>query len=119
MLRSFHAGLAYTVVALNLAAGLWGLLFVRRRLPAPRLFWPAIVAGQVALAVQVVAGVALLNQLGAKPGFHVFYGFVVLIAAALSWALRGESPRRAIVVSSVVAVFVGAVSVRAMLTAGR
>ncbi|HVE90730.1 MAG TPA: hypothetical protein VNE62_00300 [Actinomycetota bacterium] len=119
MFRAFHGVWAYVVVAVNLAVGLWGLGWVRKRMPPPRTFWKAVVAGQAVLAVQVVAGVILLNQLGAEPGFHVFYGFVVLIAAALSWAFRGDSPRRAVTVASIVALFVGAVSVRAMLTAGR
>ncbi len=117
-MRTFHSLWAYVVVVSNLAVGIWGLAWVRRR-EAPAAFWPAVLTGQAALVVQVVVGVLLVQQIGRTPTFHTFYGFVVLIAAALSWALRGDSPRRAVTVSSATALFVGAVSIRAMITAGR
>lgn len=118
-MRTFHGTLAYFVVALNLGAAIWGLAFVQKNLPAPKSFLQLVVAGQVALFAQVVAGVIFLRQIDAGPGLHVFYGFVLLIAAALSWALRSGTPRRQVVVSSAAALFVGAVSIRTMLTAGR
>lgn len=115
-MRTFHINWAYVVVVLNLIVGLWGLLFLRKRERAPRSFWYAIGAGQLALAVQVGLGLALTQQFGNPPGLHMFYGFVVLIAAILTYAFRGEGARRTILVFSSAAVFIGAVSIRAMIT---
>lgn len=114
-MRDFHAVWAYVVVVLNLAAALWGLLWVRRRLPAPQAFWAAIGGGHAALLVQVVVGLILTRTLG-RPALHMFYGFVVAFAAILAYALRGDE-RRNVLVFSFVALFVGAVSIRAMITA--
>ncbi|HVL81956.1 MAG TPA: hypothetical protein VM840_10235 [Actinomycetota bacterium] len=118
-MRAFHGWFAYVVIALNLGVGLWGLVWVRRRMSAPRSFLALVLAGQSAVAVQVVTGVAYMRQLGQEPGFHSFYGFVILIAAILSWAFRGEDPRRAVTVLSVVALFIGAVAIRGLSVAGR
>jgi hypothetical protein len=118
-MRTFHGLFAYLVIALNLGAGLWGLLFVRKRPVVPRSFLATIVAGQVAVAVQAVTGVIFLRQLDEQPGFHAFYGFVVLIAAVLSWAFRKDTPSRTVMTFSIVAVFIGAVAIRGFTVAGR
>lgn len=116
-MRSFHENWAYVVIVSNLFAGLWGLFLVRRRRPVPKAFWPVIFAGQGALAIQVGIGLALI-QTGIEPsGIHLFYGFVVAIAAVLSYAFRGEGARRTLIVFSSVALFIGAVSIRAFITA--
>jgi hypothetical protein len=113
--RDFHAAWAYVVVGLNLIVGLWGLLFVRRNPPAPRLFWAAVGGGQAALLVQFLVGLLLTRTYG-RPGLHLFYGFVITFVAVLAWAFRGDEKRNIIVFSSV-ALFVGAVAIRAMITA--
>lgn len=115
-MRTFHHYWPYVVVVTNIAAGIWGLRIARRRGTAPPAFWRLVIAGQAALAVQVVVGVILFQRVR-PPGVHVFYGFMLLIVAALSWAFRGEGPRRALTVSSAVALFVGVVTIRAMFTA--
>jgi len=114
--RTFHANWAYVVVSVNLLTGLWGLLFVRRRLPAPAAFWPVVGAGYAALAVQVVLGLALTRTLGNPPGIHMFYGFVVAIAAILVFAFRSEDAKHNVTYFAAVSLFVGAVSIRAMIT---
>lgn len=114
-MRSFHESWSYVVVVLNLVVGLWGLLWVRRRPPAPRAFWIGVGGGQAALFIQFVVGLILTRDYG-RPALHLFYGFVITFAAALAWAFRGEEKRNIIVFSSV-ALFVGAVAIRAMITA--
>ena len=116
-MRTFHANWAYVVIGGNLLVGLWGLFLVWRSRGAPKAFWPAIFAGQGALALQVGIGLAMTRTYGNPSGLHLFYGFVVAIAAVLAYAFRGEGARRTMTVFSAVAVFVGAVSVRAIITA--
>lgn len=118
-MRLFHGVWAYVVIITNLGAGLWGLFSVRRKPPAPRTYWWAIIFGVFAVLVQVIAGAFLMNELGLKPGFHTFYGFVILIAGILALAFRGESPKRAITITAGVALFMGAVAIRAVTVVGR
>lgn len=118
-MQTFHAIWAYVVITVNLGVGLWGLFSVRRKPPAPRSFFIASMFGLFAVVVQVIAGVVVLNQLGQKPGFHAFYGFVILIAGILAVAFKGESPKKAITITAGVALFMGAVAIRAVTVAGR
>lgn len=118
-MQTFHAIWAYVVIIVNLGVGLWGLISVRRSPPAPRSYWLTIMFGLFAVLVQVIAGVVVLNQLGLKPGFHAFYGFVILIAGILALAFKGESPKKAITITAGVALFMGAVAIRAVTVSGR
>jgi hypothetical protein len=115
-MRTFHSSWAYAVVVLNLVAGLWGLLFLRNRERTPKAFWWLIAAGQAALLVQVAFGL-VLYQRERPPAIHVFYGFVLVVAAILAFAFRGEGARRTLLVFASVALFIGAVGIRTMLTA--
>lgn len=108
-MRTFHANWAYVVVGLNLVVGVWGIGWVRRSLPTPSAFWPLTYAGQGAIAVQAVLG-TVLHQDTPAPTIHVFYGFVVLIAAAVAWAFRSRDEQRNVTIFSAIAIFVAAVS---------
>lgn len=90
-LSEIHSWWSWPVVIANGAVGLWALAAHRwpeaRR---PSLWW-GTGAAQVALAVQVVLGVAVQSSTGVEaPQFHVFYGFVALIAAALIYSYRQQ-----------------------------
>jgi drug/metabolite transporter (DMT)-like permease len=114
--RAFHANWAYAVVVVNFAAAGWGLLRTRRRPSQARAFWWLAVAGQLAVGVQVILGVAL-HQRTPAPGRHMFYGFVLAIAAVLAHAFRGPDPKRNVIIFSAIALFLGAVGIRTMTTA--
>lgn len=114
-MRTLHANWAYLVIALNLVAGLWGLLFLRKAESIPRTFWYLVAAGQAVLAVQVGLGLAL-TQTAPRNDQHMFYGFVLLFAAVIAFALRGEGTKRALMVFSSAALFIGVVGIRTMTT---
>lgn len=81
----FHSIFAWAVVFLNAIAGVWALVAVRIekwRLPA---LWWTVIAAEVAVCIQVIAGIVL--QLGAREAtpFHVFYGVASVIAIGLFW----------------------------------
>lgn len=116
-MRTFHSSWAYVVVTVNAAVGLWGLFWVRRHLPAPRAFWPAVIAGLGTLVVQIIAGVALISSAGNPPPIHMFYGVVVALAGIFAFAIRSKDARVNVTIFSAAALFIGAVSVRAMITA--
>jgi uncharacterized membrane protein YpjA len=118
-MRAVHRDWAFVVVALNMLSAAWGLTLYRRRLAATRGFWTALLTGYAALAAQVVIGVVMYQSRKPANRLHPFYGFVLLIAAVLSLAFRAEAPRRALLILSLVALFVGVVGVRATLTGFR
>jgi drug/metabolite transporter (DMT)-like permease len=113
---AFHRNWAFVVSASNIAAGLWGIVLVRKKAKPPPAFWVVLIGGQLALALQVTIGVVMSKKVQ-PPGAHVFYGFMLVFTAALSWAFRGETLRRTVGVASGVALFVGIVAIRAMFTA--
>lgn len=115
-MRAFHENWALVVVAVNILAGLWGLVATWMKREPGRAFWAAIIAGQAALALQVTIGVTLMRRVK-PPSTHVFYGFMLLFVAVLAWTYRGQTSRRAVAVMAGVALFVGVVGVRAMVTA--
>lgn len=115
-MRAFHRDFFPIVTALNLIAGVWGLVLLRRGRRITRNFFVAVLAGQAALAIQVVVGVVMFQTVKPANSMHAFYGFVLLIAAVLSHAFRGEKPRRALWVYTLIELFIGIVSVRGAMT---
>lgn len=74
----------------NAAVGLWAL--GAHRWPAlrtPALWWATAVA-EVAIVVQVVLGVVLIQQGREAPEFHLFYGFVALASVGIIYSYRQQ-----------------------------
>ncbi len=93
--RNFHVHFAWVVVAANGLAAMWAILAHRFDWARHRSLWWFTAGAQATIAVQVVAGVVLRQQLfsGDDPGhlgFHMFYGFVALISAAIIYSYRSQ-----------------------------
>lgn len=74
-------------MAVNLAAGLWGLWLWHRAEPQPR-FWPLLRTGQGLLVVQILIGGALM-AIGREPAdLHLLYGALPLAVSFLGEQLR-------------------------------
>ena len=90
-LRDVHAGFAWFVVIGNGLAGAWAL--VAHYVPAVRsraLWWYTAVV-EAAISVQVMLGVALVSgQNYDAPRFHMFYGFVALVAVGIIYSYRQQ-----------------------------
>jgi hypothetical protein len=116
--RAFHAYVAYVVIAVNLVVALWGLWMYRAKRKAPKVFWAGVITGHASLVTQVGAGLVLW-QVGdiEPPGQHTFYGFVLLIASALSIQFIAREPRRKLLAFSLFALFLGSVGIRTYFTA--
>jgi hypothetical protein len=112
---SAHSSFGYVVVALNLIVGILGVVLYRRRRPASRNFWIALGVAWTSIYVQGLMGLALFER--CKPDFrHHFYGFLFAIITLAVFPLRGEDPRRTLLVFSVATLFIGIVAVRAVLS---
>jgi hypothetical protein len=88
--RDVHAAWAWVIIVANALVGLWAL--AAHWLPAvrSRWLWWATAAAEVALIVQVILGVVVLQQGIDAPEFHVFYGFVALASVGILYSYRQQ-----------------------------
>jgi hypothetical protein len=85
--NALHIGLGAALIAVNLAAGLWGAWGWWRVTPS-RAFWPLLRTGQALVAVTAVQGAILLAMGRELPDLHLVYGLVPLGVAFLAEQLR-------------------------------
>jgi hypothetical protein len=93
VLRDVHVGFAWVVILGNALAGIWAL--AANWLPAlrTRALWWYVVVAELTIFVQVSLGVALVaGQDIDPPQFHLFYGFVAIIAVGILYSYRSTSP---------------------------
>lgn len=86
-MSTVHAVLGSAVIAVNLAAGLWGAWLWWRAEPQPA-FWPLVRAGQALLVVQILIGGALLATGDEPPELHLLYGLLPIGVSFVAEQLR-------------------------------
>jgi hypothetical protein len=82
-----HIVLGIAVVAVNLAAGVWGAWGWWRERSAPG-FWPLLRTGQALVAVEAALGGALVLAGEDLPPLHLVYGLTPLGVAFFAEQLR-------------------------------
>ena len=119
-LSDLHEGWAWFVVFGNGLAGLWAL--GAHWLPALRtraLWWFTGVA-ELAIFVQVALGVALMSSEDIDPPqFHMFYGFVAIIAVGIVYSYRAQLRTRIYLLYGGAGFFLMGLGIRAMLISAR
>jgi hypothetical protein len=101
-------------------AGLWALAAHRFTALRTRALWWFTTAVEVAIFVQVGLGVALVNKEEIDPPqFHMFYGFVALIAVALIYAYRAQMLAKRYLLYGFGGLFLMGLGIRAMLVGAR
>ena len=107
------------VIIGNALAGLWALGAARLPALRTRALWWFTVAVEVSIFVQVGLGVALVSGEGIDPPqFHMFYGFVAIIALAIAFMYRQTSAwvrARIYLVYGGVGLFLMGLGIRALL----
>ena len=90
MLSSIHDNFAWFVVASNAAVGLWAL--GADRYPALRgpWLWRSVAVAQVSIFVQAALGAGIIGQGIQVEQFHMFYGFLCIIAVAILYGYRNN-----------------------------
>ncbi len=86
-----HQVLAWVVIISNGVAGTWAL--GAHWVPALRVrpLWWAVIAAELTIFLQVALGVFMLASQGLAVGrFHIFYGFVAIVAVAILYAYRSS-----------------------------
>ena len=82
---------AWVVVLSNGVAGAWALAAHRFDELRVRALWGFTLVAQLVIFVQVILGVALVAGEDIEaPEFHMFYGFVMLIAVAIIYSYRQQ-----------------------------
>jgi hypothetical protein len=111
-----HKAWAWVVIIGNAMAGLWSL--GAHRVPALRtraLWWFTIVV-EVAVFIQVIFGVILYTNEKIKPmQFHMFYGFVGIIAVGFLYAYRYQLRHKLYLLYGFGGLFLMGLGIRAML----
>ena len=82
-----HIVLGVALVAVNLAAGLYGTWAWWQWRPAPG-FWPLLRAGQALVAIEALVGLVLILGGEDLPPLHLVYGLTPLAVAFLAEQLR-------------------------------
>ena len=116
MLLELHQGFAWFVIIGNGLAGLWALAANWLEPLRTRALWWFVVVAQVAIFVQVGLGVGLVAGQGIEaPRFHMFYGFVAIIAVSIIYSYRAQMERYRYLLYGVGGLFLMGLGVRAML----
>lgn len=103
-----------------LFVGLWGLFEYMRGGVLGGSVAGALIIGQVLVAVQVLLGVVLLAD-GFRPAesVHYLYGASAILVMPFAWSyMRARAPREALLIYSLVALFVCGLAIRGMTTGG-
>jgi len=86
-----HQWWAWVVIGTNALAGVWALGANWWEALRRRELWWFTTAAELAIFVQVVLGVVMVSAQGiAVPQFHMFYGFVAIIAVAILYSYRAQ-----------------------------
>jgi hypothetical protein len=115
-LLDLHAGWAWFVIIGNGLAGAWAL--AANWLPSlrTRALWWFTGLAELSIFVQVGLGVGLVaGQHYVAPKFHMFYGFVAIIAVAIIYSYRAQLRHRLYLLYGFGGLFLMGLGIRAML----
>ena len=118
MLLEIHQTWAWFVIISNGLAGVWALAAHKWEPLRTRALWWFTIAAELTVFVQVILGVALVAGQGMKaPKFHMFYGFVAIIAVAIIYSYRQQMAKHKYLLYGFGGLFIMGLGIRAMLKA--
>lgn len=119
MVTQLHLWLGLIVIAINLVAGVWGLLVWRRKLPANKAYAQVLAASQTVIVGQAIIGLLLLSQnLRAAEQLHYVYGLLPAGMVVFAYSARRDDHLRNILIFSIAALLAAALSIRALTVSG-
>lgn len=117
-LSLLHDRLSISVMLFWAAVGLWGLVTYLRGQSMNGSISGALVIGECLVIAQVVAGV-ILYTMGARPPspVHYLYGVTGILVIPFIWSFfRDRDQRQALLMYSLVALFIAGLAIRGMTT---
>ena len=119
MVTNIHIGLGFLVIAINLVAGIWGLLVWRQKLPANKYYAQVLAASQTVIIGQAVLGLLLLSQnLRVAQQLHYVYGLLPVAMIIFAYSARGKENGRNILIFSIAALLSMGLGARALTVSG-
>jgi hypothetical protein len=117
-LLQIHKAWAWVVIIGNGLAGLWALgAYWIEGLRTRALWWFTIFV-ELAIFVQVALGVGLVSGEKLKaPQFHLFYGFLAIIAVGILYSYRQQMRHRLYLLYGLGGLFVMGLAIRAVVVA--
>ena len=104
------------VIIGNGLAGVWALAAHRYEPLRTRALWWFTVFVEFAIFVQVALGVGMVaGQKIKAPQFHMFYGFVAIIAVGIIYSYRAQLRHRIYLLYGLGGLFVMGLGIRALL----
>lgn len=119
ILLVLHDRFAVSVLLFMGAAGIWGLFSYIRGQSLSGSIAGTLVIGEVLIILQVMAGLSLVIG-GARPAnaTHYLYGLSAILSLPFAWSfMRNRDQRQALLIYSLVALFIAGLAIRGMTTA--
>lgn len=113
-----HDRLSVTVMLFMVAVGIWGLVAYLRGQTLSGSLTGSLIIGEILVSVQVLAGILLLGA-GARPptSTHYLYGITAILILPFAWTyFRQRDQRQALLIYSLIALFIFGLAVRGMMT---
>jgi cytochrome b561 len=112
-----HMTVGILLLALNLIAGVWGVVTWRRRVATSPWLQQTLALSHTVVLLQAVFGLYLLAGGHRAPQrLHYVYGLLPTGAVAFAYSARTPDTRRNLLQFSVVALVIFALAVRAFMT---
>lgn len=103
------------MIVANAVVGGWALAAHWHERLRVRALWWCTIAAEVAIFVQVVLGVAVMNVDGVKaPGFHLLYGFTAFLTVGIIYSYRAQLASRLYLLYGLGGLFLMGLGVRAV-----
>lgn len=116
MLRDIHTNFAWFVIISNGLAGAWVLAANWLEMLRNRAMWWFVIIAESSIFLQVAMGVGMVAGQGIKaPKFHMFYGFVAIIAVGIIFSYRAQMKHRMYLLYGLGSLFIMGLGIRAML----
>ena len=115
MLYDIHRDFAWFFIVSNGLAGLW-VLAANWIVPLrTRAMWWFVIAAELTIFVQVAMGVGMVAGQGIQaPKFHMFYGFVAIIAVGIIYSYRQQMEKYRYLLYGLGSLFIMGLGIRAM-----
>ena len=116
MLLEIHQSFAWVVIISNGLAGLWVLAANWIEALRTRAMWWFVIIAELTIFVQVALGVGMVAGQGIQaPKFHMFYGFVAIIAVGIIYSYRQQMEKHRYLLYGLGSLFIMGLGIRAML----
>ena len=116
MLLDVHRVWGYAAIVANFLAGVYTLSAWKWPRFRTRWLWAPTIVAESMMMIQVFLGVLLVSvQHYDPPRFHMFYGFVAIIAVGIIYSYRAQLRHRIYLLYGLGGLFVMGLGIRALL----